>query len=245
MKLNDFFVISKRKLLVLGVDISCFSFLTLLYYLATCIPESTVPFSDTTKFLTISALLLISTVIIRSLLGVYQSVWRYTNTMAYAKLVVSDFLAGVFTIVLTLLCGLYEGILHIAVVAAFNALLTLFSRFTYRLSYKHFNKARSNPEMHKIPVAIVGAGQIGALLAEELTYNKHSNYKPVFFIDRNKAKAGGRVAGLKIYHESENIIEFIKSQAISEIFVAIDGLDNETSTQIYDFYKQTSCKIKI
>ena len=245
MKIKDFFVISKRKLLVYGVDILCFSFIDLLYYLATFIPGISVPFSNVTNFLTSSAILLLSTIIIRSLLGVYQSVWRYTNTMAYTKMVVADFLAGVLTLVLTAIFGVGEIILPVAMIAAFNALLTLFSRFIYRLSYKRINKAHSNPEMHKIPVAIIGAGQIGALLAEELTYNKRSNYKPIFFIDRDKSKAGGRVAGLKIYLEDDKIIDFIKSQAISEIFVAIDGLDNETSSQIYEFYKQTSCKIKI
>lgn len=245
MKFKDFFIFSRRKLLVFGVDISCFLFITLLYYITSLIPGSAVPLADIPVFVTCSAILIATTLVVRSLLGVYQSVWRYTNTMAYIKMMASDALAAMLTLVLSAVIGIYQGVLHIATVAAFNALLTLFSRFIYRLAYRHINHSRSDTEAHKIPVAIIGAGQLGALLAEELTYNKRSNYKPLFFIDKDKAKAGGRVAGLKVYYENENIIDFIKDRAVSEIFVAIDGLDNETTAQIYDFYKQTSCKIKI
>lgn len=245
MKLIDHFRGVKRKLIVWSVDILCFSFINLFYYLSALLPDSSVNIVSDKLFVISSAILLVSTLAMRILLGVYQSVWRYTNTMAYAKMIVSDFLAAVLSVALTAIFDIYEGIMHIAAVAALCALLTLFSRFIYRLAYKYLHKSPASPEIHKIPVAIVGAGQIGALLAEELSYNKRSNYKPVFFIDKDKTKAGGRVAGLKVYYEDENIIDFIKNQAISEIFVAIGGLDNETSTNIYEFYKQTSCKIKI
>ena len=243
MKLKNIFVGSRRKILVFLIDIGCFSAVALLYYLLTKLPGN-----DTTlnqKFFINSAVLLGVMMLLRIIFGIYQSVWRYTNTAAYTKMIVSDAISGIAITVFARVTGNFNDAWRVAMVAALNLILTLLSRFTYRLLYKHKKKFRAANEMHKIPVAIVGAGQIGALLAEELTYNKHSNYKPIFFIDRDKAKAGGRVAGLKIYHEDDDIISFIKRQAISEIFVAIDGLDNETSSQIYEFYKKTSCKIKI
>jgi FlaA1/EpsC-like NDP-sugar epimerase len=157
----------------------------------------------------------------------------------------SDFVSGVSGLIITGVFTEMKGMWHVALVVSFTALATLMLRFLYRLFYQYINKNASELETHKIPVAIVGAGQLGALLAEELNYNKRSNYKPMFFIDRDKSKAGGRVAGLRVYLESEKIIEFIREQAVSEIFVAINNLDNETSRQIYDFYKRTSCKIKL
>jgi len=244
MKLKNFLEGAKRRIGVLAVDIGCFAVLNAIFYIVASLFDGTMK-NDDVYFWINAAVLLAITVLIRCATGVYKSVWRYTNTVAYVKLMLADFLTGVAGIIITGVFAEPKGLWYVAVIVSFNALVTLLSRFLYRLVYKHLNKNTSVLEMHKIPVAIVGAGQLGALLAEELNYNKRSNYKPLFFIDRDKAKAGGRVAGLKVYLESENIIDFIMDQAVSEIFVAIDSLDNEMSKQIYEFYKRTSCKIKL
>ena len=244
MKLKNIFVGSKRKLLVALVDIGCYAIMNQLYFLVTKLPESSIQINKD-KFIVNVFVLLGVTLILRTAFGIYQSVWRYTNTAAYTKMIVADSLSALIVMVFARVFGNFNDMWHVAMVASLTLIFTLLSRFAYRLLYKHKKKFKTGSDTHKIPVAIVGAGQIGALLAEELTYNKRSNYKPIFFIDRDKTKAGGRVAGLKIYHEDDDIISFIKRQAISEIFVAIDGLDNETSSQIYEFYKKTSCKIKI
>ena len=244
MKLRDMFVITKRRLLVMSVDVLCFAFVSLLYFCASLLPEFSFK-ESTDTFLINSAILLVITVMLRTVFAIYHSVWRYTNASAYTRLIIADVLSCIAAATLVGIFGTLAGMWNIAFVSAFNLIFTLLLRLTYRLYYKYKKNISANPDDHKIPVAIIGAGQIGALLAEELLCNKRSNYKPIFFIDRDKLKAGSRVAGLKIYHENDNIISFIKSQAISEIFVAIGGLDNETSARIYDFYKQTSCKIKI
>ena len=62
----------------------------------------------------------------------------------------------------------------VSIVTLFD-LLTLTSRFVYQQYYRHLNNMESH-DIHRIGVAIVGAGQLGSLLAEELLYNKNSNY---------------------------------------------------------------------
>ena len=65
--------------------------------------------------------------------------------------------------------------------------------------------------MNKIGIAIVGAGQVGCHLAEELRNNPASHYRPVCFIDRNKAKIGMRVADLNVYGEDDLILKRLLS----------------------------------
>ena len=94
-------------------------------------------------------------------------------------------------------------------------------------------------------MAIVGAGQLGALLANELLYNPDSKYKPVFFIDKDNGKLGNRIAGLKIYSEDDNIFETIKKYNVSEIFFAIANIDSDVATELFEFYQQTFSKTNI
>ena len=98
--------------------------------------------------------------------------------MAGEELFVSDYIGGRQAIIIgTLIC-----------------LLALTSRFAYSVLYKHYN--RRNLIKEKIPVAIVGAGQLGVLLAEDLKDNPNSRYKPAFFIDRDVNKVNWTCASL-------------------------------------------------
>ena len=180
----------------------------------------------------------------RVLFRAYTNIWRYTNTSAYLNLIISDLVGGIvawFIVYFTIDRDVTSAVMAIT---AINLIVGLSSRFTYRIWYKN-TKNSENVNNHKIPVAIVGAGQIGALLANELNNNKNSRYKPLFFVDRDTTKMGSYVSGLKVYPENDDVIEFIKSQTVSEIFIALTGLDSEALSHLYQFYNKTGCRLKI
>jgi len=180
----------------------------------------------------------------RVLFRAYTNIWRYTNTSAYLNLIISDLVGGIvawFIVYFTIDRDVTSAFMAIT---AINLIVGLSSRFTYRIWYKN-TKNSENVNNHKIPVAIVGAGQIGALLANELNNNKNSRYKPLFFVDRDTTKMGSYVSGLKVYPENDDVIEFIKSQTVSEIFIALTGLDSEALSHLYQFYNKTGCRLKI
>ncbi len=242
MSIQRFKLQNQRKLILILFDILCFVVADAFYFWATVYVDSHQTYK-LEHFLTNSAILLLSLMLMRIIFSIYSNVWRYTNTTVYMKMVIADGCGCILGLIVARLFDLYTGVWHFTVVSCFMALLTLTSRFIYRQLYKHWKK--SDLDTHKIPVAIVGAGQVGALLAEELLYSKKSNYRPLFFIDRNPTKVGNRVAGLKVYREGDHIIEFIKDQAISEIFIALTNIDSEEASKLYEFYAQTSCKVKL
>ncbi len=233
-----------RRMILLLLDLICFA-VSDAFYLWSAVVVDHQNADDLKNFLVNSLILAALMFGFRLILGVYSNIWRYSGTTAYLKMIISDGLGCIFGLLLVRAFHLYNGVWHFTVLASFTALSTLLARFVYRQLYKHLNKSEMSKDSHKIPVAIVGAGQMGVLLAEELLYNKHSNYKPVFFIDRDPAKAGSRVVGLKVYREDDKILEFIKNQSISEIFIALTDLDSDRATEIYNFYDQTHCKVKL
>ena len=229
-------------------DLLCFAIVDAFYFLVTKFIDSRQTY-DLTQFLINSLILLGFITVARLALCVYSNIWRYTNTTVYLKMIIADGTGCVAALIAVRLLNnvfhSYSGVWHFVVVASLMALLTLTSRFAYRQLYKFLNNKSELEDMHKIPVAIVGAGQMGALLAEELLYNNKSNYKPIFFIDKDPSKVGSRVAGLKVYREGEHMIDFIQNQAVSEIFIALTNLDSEEASKLYNFYSRTSCKVKL
>ncbi len=187
--------------------------------------------------------------LVRFILGVYANVWRYANSKTFIFIVVSDFLAACITVfVCYLVPYLRAGIYGWSLISVFLAIdiATLFTRFFYQTLYKHYSKfGEDGLNSNQIRVAIIGAGRVGALLAEELIYNKDSHYYPICFVDTNPNKIGKRLLGVMVYADNEAIIPKLKELRIQEIFIALPGVSGDRARELLQFYSRTGCKVKI
>ena len=184
----------------------------------------------------------------RAITQVYGNIWRYANVTTYLKLILSDIIGGfIFLMIgrvyMNLSLGVAYGLLTIMAII----IGTLVVRFSYQCAYAHMNKYKDENEgkIHKINVAIVGAGNIGASLATELLRNPRSHYNPYCFIDKDVDKIGSGINGLRIYPEDDNVIELIKNMPVQEIVIALPDASSEDRTRLYKLYKQTDCKVKL
>ena len=195
--------------------------------------------------------ILLTILITRYVFRIYSIVWRYSDVMNYIRLVIADTVAGVIYLVLGRInSDLNIGIAYSLIIITTILIATLIIRFLYQIEYAHHNKVietstSDEDKMHKINVAIVGAGNVGANLAAELLRNPKSHYHPYCFIDIDSNKYGNTLNGLKIYKEDENIVDTLKSLPIQEIVIAIPDADGETKSKLYNLYKQTDCKVKV
>lgn len=197
-------------------------------------------------------------VIMRFLFSMYNSVLRYADAKLYAKLIISDAIAGMlfFFIGRFWLYSVYVGFSYTLITIMMINLSTIGSRLFYQIVYARIrassekNPIKSlfwggNADKHRINIAIVGAGNIGASLAGELKRNPESHYYPLMFIDTDPRKIGSEIQGIRIYRENDNIIKQIKSLPIKEIVIALPDSSSEDRARLYNLYKQTDCKVKI
>ncbi len=238
-----FVVFKSRKAILFLFDILCF-FVINAFYILGVVVDNSLNVRDPAKFVTNFLVLLVLIFAFRIVFGFYNNIWRYTYTKAYLMAIVSDLSAGAVATIMFMIIRRETKIWYFIIVVALFTLLTLASRYVYRVLYKYQNKL-SDEYNHKINVAIVGAGQMGALLSDELRFNKTSSYNPIIFIDNDISKKGSSINGIKVYHEDENIVRFVRSLPIQEIFIAMPGLDSEAIRNIYQLYSETGCKIKL
>jgi FlaA1/EpsC-like NDP-sugar epimerase len=183
----------------------------------------------------------------RFLFGIYSNVWRYANAETYSRLVVADFVGGTVALFVTYIpfmrlffIGAWQALSFIAMLN----LLTLMSRFVYKTNYRNKSIGKKDDKKHKISVAIVGAGQVGSLLAEELIFNEKSHYTPVLFIDKQRNKVGSRILGIEIIATGKSAIQRIADAGVQEIFIALPRLRNEQAIELYKLYAETGLKVK-
>ena len=237
---------SKRKGLLVLID-----FVILLFVYAFCISLMSVSggtdleiWAYPINFLIFAFFILSSRVI----LSVYSYVLRYANSTVYMLTVCADILGAVLSYAITSVLytvGLHLGAWKSLAFVCMASIATLSSRFLYQMWYRHENKVIKSVRDGKIGVAIVGAGQIGALLAEELIYNTNSHYNPICFIDIDKNKVGSRICGLEVYNQGYGALRKIKSLPIQEIFIAVPKMNGKRVGELHDFYARTGCKVKI
>lgn len=242
MKLNQFFAGKLRKGVLFIIDCYIFCVVTCAYYISLKLIVDS--YTETGKMFANAGIILACILVARLILGVYNSVWRYTNTLSYLKLIIADAIGAIAAGVIVLIAQLSVGYEIFLILSPINCLLTISSRYCYRIYYKYTHKVPVD-ESKMINIAIIGAGQLGAFLANELLCNHQSTYKPLFFVDKDPQKIGNNVVGLKVYPEDEQTLKLIKDQKITQIFVAVANLDSDEATRLFEYYSKTKCKLKI
>jgi len=207
---------------------------------------------------------------------VYNQVWRYGGIQCYIRLICTDTVALAIITIFGLIVEVVSSVnyvLHIHVLAVFsiNLLVSMTMRMMYRYLYKYYSAEKYNtvvkllmkvfggntihdkedPEktVNKIKIAIVGAGSLGVMLAEELMVNPSASYVPVCFVDSDVNKAGKEIHGLKVILESgvdsDENLETLNERGVQEIVFAIANLPEENKKQLYEKYKRAGYKIKV
>lgn len=184
--------------------------------------------------------------IARLAFGVYSSMWRYANSKSFVLLVASDAIAGVLALIVThIIKGAYIGAWQSSALAAMTDVVTLVSRFIYQYFCRRRNVTEAKNTSDTITVAIVGAGQLGTLLAEELIFDKTSKYKPVCFIDKNPDKIGTTLLGLRVFEGNDGVLDKLRELGVREVLIAISDLGEDRIKHFYDFYAKSGCKVKV
>ncbi len=242
MRFLSYFTRNRRRALLIVFDIFCFLFVDFFYLLGTRLLYSPADY-EILPYINNTCIMAAFIFGVRFILRVYRNIWRYPNIKVYFALIWADCFSGILSVFCSRLLGNYTGVWHFITVTSLTALLTLLSRFTYQLLYRWLNN-RTAIKSSKINVAIVGAGQLGAGLVEELNANPKAHYNPVCFFDNAYAKVGNYVAGLPVYDE-ERISEFIELLDIKEFVIAISNIDGEMLNILYEQYSNLGCKVKI
>ena len=110
---------------------------------------------------------------------------------------------------------------------------------------RKIDNASLNVEKQKIKIAIVGAGRVGVSLAEELFNNSASSYTPRCFIDIKPEKIGRQIHGIPVLSEEKATFSMLSELEVQEIVFAIPSMNLTDKKRMYDYYKQSGCKIKV
>ena len=223
--------------------------------------------SSTEEFLISVLAALLSLLLCRTVGKVYSMIIRYGGVHVYMRLFATDLIALLFYYPVKYGLQLeHMTSQRWLIIILLNLLGAVGMRLMYRYCYRfgvrrtkkgeflrwllllfagdNVIKERRN-EHKRIRIAILGAGRLGAVLADELLSNDSAAYVPVCFIDQDESKTGREVMGLPVLAEGEESLEDLKDYGVQEIVFAITNIINTKKDSLFKLYKAAGYKVKV
>ena len=213
-----------------------------------------------------SILGLLSIIGIRFLFGIYGTIWRYGGVQNYMRLMLSDGVAFVVYFILGRFILPVHQLTFVKMLAlvAMSLLGSLAIRMAYRYAFKCCNNDSlwgrtllfflktfgridvvRYRDVKKIRVAILGAGNLGNNLFDEIAMDNKSPYEVRCFIDGDKAKVGRHINGVVVLDEEAVTPEIlIQDYNVQEVFFAIHNYSQDKMRRFYETFTKAGIKVK-
>ena len=213
-----------------------------------------------------SILGLLSIIGIRFLFGIYGTIWRYGGVQNYMRLMLSDGVAFIVYFILGRFILPVHQLTFVKMLAlvAMSLLGSLAIRMAYRYAFKCCNNDSlwgrtllfflktfgridvvRYRDVKKIRVAILGAGNLGNNLFDEIAMDNKSPYEVRCFIDGDKAKVGRHINGVVVLDEEAVTPEtLIQDYNVQEVFFAIHNYSQDKMRRFYETFTKAGIKVK-
>lgn len=186
---------------------------------------------------------------------IYKSMWKYAGQKELINIVVATALGGMSSIAIDLIMSNFGFASSHLTNGCFDATFYFFGtivvaclvcgmRFSYRLARRYYygNALKKDEKLDR--VMIVGAGDMGMIIINELEVNNYSKGKPVIAVDDNPLKLGKRIRGIPVKGNCDQIPELAKKYDIDTIILCLPSVRSERQTEILKIAVETGCKIK-
>ena len=173
----------------------------------------------------------------------YDSLWRYAETDEYISLI---FMGGIAYVVYFLIQKILPipkipSVLSLCIYSM-SLLLMMTARFIYR---KYRMKVTSRNQGKKVRCAIIGAGNAGVALLNEMKNNVSNHYQPVCFFDDDPEKVGKFIHGIEVKGKIDLMPLLLRNTMVTEIIFAIPSANPTRRKEIWEMCSTLHCHVKV
>ena len=187
---------------------------------------------------------IVTTLIIFILLNLYNNVWSFIGVHEELMIVAACTLSTAFQ-------GLGMEVFMLEVPRSYYVFYlflmvttTTITRFSYRMlaTVKHGLKRNRGKIVNTL---VIGAGEAGSVIVQEIRSSKYLNRNVVGIIDDNPSKKGKYLHGIKILGNRNDIKRLAEKYDVQEIILAIPSASAKDTRDILKICNETECKLKV
>lgn len=177
-----------------------------------------------------------------NLLKVNKIIWRYSSGRDYFYMFGASVVCGTAAcVILELMPQDITPFIYNFIAFLMCSLAITFSRVVYR----EFLIGMHKVDTHAKRLLIVGAGQAGHRMVEEIMSNPGSGLNPIGFVDDDVQKHGRSIRGIQVLGSVSDIQKICEENEVKLIYIAIPSSTNEQRAVILEECAKTTCAVKI
>lgn len=176
------------------------------------------------------------------MMGVYSHLWKY---FGMREMLSVGYSTSVGSIAFILVAYLSNNSSFPRSIFVFEWSLMLIAFCSVRSS-KRFSQGIINvTKKAKQRALIIGAGDAGQLLVNEMLKYPENTYMPIGFIDDDPQKRKARINGVKVFGNRNTIINVVKDWEIDIIIISIPSAKAKVIRDIVEICSKTKAEVKI
>ncbi len=187
----------------------------------------------------------IISLVIFYLARMYHSVWEYVSVRELMRAALGSAAASIVHIILITVIFGKMPISYYLWGSCFQVLLVLAARFSYRIFIampQLFGTSIETEPYHR--VMIIGAGDAGRMLLENIQKTRANKDRVVCMIDDNPDKQNRYFDGVRIIGGRDDILQSVEKYKIDRIYIAMPSASKENIRDIVNICKETGCETK-
>lgn len=174
-------------------------------------------------------------------LRLYKSIWRFASYSELLRVILATVVTGVIYTDSLLVFNLHMPISYYVIGITVQFIATLGIRFFYR--FVLLLRGRTNNEVQKKNVMIIGAGSAGQMLFRDIKHAKETNETVACFIDDNPNKWDRYIDDVPVFGSRDHILEAVDKFNIEKIYVAVPSANPQDKRDILRVCNETSCEL--
>ena len=174
-------------------------------------------------------------------LRLYKSIWRFASYSELMRVILATVVTGVIYTGSLLIINLHMPVSYYVIGITVQFIATLGVRFFYR--FVLLLRGRTNNEVQKKNVMIVGAGSAGQMLFRDIKHAKETNETVACFIDDNPNKWNRYIDDVPVFGSRDHILEAVDKFKIEKIYVAVPSANPQDKRDILRVCNETSCEL--
>ena len=174
-------------------------------------------------------------------LRLYKSIWRFASYSELMRVILATVVTGVIYTGSLLVFNLHMPVSYYVIGITVQFIATLGIRFFYR--FVLLLRGRTNDEVQKKNVMIIGAGSAGQMLFRDIKHAKETNETVACFIDDNPNKWDRYIDDVPVFGSRDHILEAVDKFNIEKIYVAVPSANPQDKRDILRVCNETSCEL--
>lgn len=174
-------------------------------------------------------------------LRLYKSIWRFASYSELLRVILATVVTGVIYTGSLLVFNLHMPVSYYVIGITVQFIATLGIRFFYRFVLPL--RGRTNNEVQKKNVMIIGAGSAGQMLFRDIKHAKETNETVECFIDDNPNKWDRYIDDVPVFGSRDHILEAVDKFNIEKIYVAVPSANPQDKRDILRVCNETSCEL--